>query len=437
MKKSLIAVLMIVIFCFAGVASAATNSFSDVPTSHWAYSAVTKLAKAGIIDGYSNGTFEGNKTITRYEMAQIVANAMTKADKADPEQKALINKLSKEFADELQALGVRVANLENNANNFHYFGIFGNRFDHMKQSGVTDRSAVIVFDTFFKINDNFTLVTQNELHRMYSPTAEQWNNNGNGKTPNGSADWQHFGLQAYADGKFDGLSTKLGRFTYIPAYGITHGDYLEVSGAQVTFGNKIKTTLVAGQDTNYVPQGTYASMNYKAADVVAAVSPVTNVRLSYQRNQSGIGLAPAVAYSGDDNYYNYFEGGFDTKLGKNLSFEAAYIKSSYDDANKGYYAQLKYKNAIPFVANTYDVYVAYHNLESSSIMYNDLRYYPDMKGVRVGFHYTPWNSTLLTVWYDIQKYIDTTTTGLEPSGGTAYAGEKDNFFRAQFDFFFK
>jgi len=435
MKKSIIALLVVGLFCFANVALAA-SPFSDVPTNHWAYNAIGKLAKSGIIDGYGNGLFLGDKTMTRYEMAQIVANAMTKSDKADAEQKALINKLAKEFSDELQSLGVRVANLENNANNFHYFGIFGNRFDHMKKEGVTDRSSVVIFDTFFKVNDQFTFVTQNELHRMYSATTEQWNNNGNGIKPDGSKDWQHFGLQAYVDAKFDGMSAKLGRFTYMPAYGITHGEYLEVSGGLVSFGDKVKTTLVVGQDTNYVPQGTFASMDYKAADVVFAVDPKTNIRLSYQKNQSGKGLAPAVAYAGDDTNYNYFEGGFDTKLGNDWSFETAYIKSSYDSDNKGYYAQLKYKNAIPFVAKTYDIYVTYHDLEKNSIMYNDLRYYQNMKGVRLGFHYAPWNSTLLTVWYDMQKYINK-GTAIQNGSMNVAAGEKDNFFRAQLDFFFK
>lgn len=82
----------------------AANPFSDVPAGHWAYDAVTELADAGIIDGYPNGTFGGNKLMTRYEMAQIVAKAMAKG--------ANVDALAAEFADELESLGVRVANLE-------------------------------------------------------------------------------------------------------------------------------------------------------------------------------------------------------------------------------------------------------------------------------------------------------------------------------------
>ena len=87
----------------------AANPFSDVPAGHWAYDAVNKLAAAGVVDGYPDGTYGGDKLMTRYEMAQIVAKAMAKG--------ANVDKLAAEFADELDSLGVRVANLEKKADN--------------------------------------------------------------------------------------------------------------------------------------------------------------------------------------------------------------------------------------------------------------------------------------------------------------------------------
>lgn len=63
------------------MAAPASDLFQDVPTVHWAYSAVMQLAKDGILTGYSDQSFQGDKTITRYEMAQIVANARTHADR--------------------------------------------------------------------------------------------------------------------------------------------------------------------------------------------------------------------------------------------------------------------------------------------------------------------------------------------------------------------
>jgi hypothetical protein len=116
MKKSLVMVMaLIFLFSSTGPAllAAPNNSFADVPANSWAYGAVSKLAEAGLIIGYDDQSFRGNKMLTRYEMAQIVANAITKEDNANDENKALIEKLAAEFSTELHELGIRVSNVEN------------------------------------------------------------------------------------------------------------------------------------------------------------------------------------------------------------------------------------------------------------------------------------------------------------------------------------
>lgn len=129
MKKTFVVTLAVLfVLSIAGTAFAAANPFVDVPAKHWSYDAVAKLAKAGIIDGYGDGTFRGDKTMTRYEMAQIVAKAMAKSDKADAETKALVDKLAVEFAQELNNLGVRVAKLEKNQPNMKFTGTFDVRY---------------------------------------------------------------------------------------------------------------------------------------------------------------------------------------------------------------------------------------------------------------------------------------------------------------------
>lgn len=59
-------------------AAEGADGFSDVPKDHWAYEALDYLAKEGIIEGCGDGTFRGNRTMTRYEMASIVAKATQK-----------------------------------------------------------------------------------------------------------------------------------------------------------------------------------------------------------------------------------------------------------------------------------------------------------------------------------------------------------------------
>ncbi|MBP1764333.1 MAG: S-layer y domain protein [Firmicutes bacterium] len=129
MKKTLIVTLALVfVLGIAGTAFAATNPFVDVPAKHWAYGSITQLANAGIIDGYGDGTFRGDQLMTRYEMAQIVAKAMAKSDKANAEQKAMIDKLAAEFAAELNNLGVRVTALEKNQPTLKFAGDFRVRY---------------------------------------------------------------------------------------------------------------------------------------------------------------------------------------------------------------------------------------------------------------------------------------------------------------------
>ena len=113
MKKSLIlAFALVFVLGIAGTAFAAANPFVDVPANHWAYKAVQKLYDEGIVKGTGDRHFRGQQTMTRYEMAQIVAQAIAHSDKADKETKAVIDRLQAEFADELNQLGLRVGALE-------------------------------------------------------------------------------------------------------------------------------------------------------------------------------------------------------------------------------------------------------------------------------------------------------------------------------------
>lgn len=106
----------------AGVSALAANPFSDVSTDDWAYQAVSDLSDQGVVEGYPDGTFKGERNITRYELAQIIARLMAKEDQLSAEQRATLDKLAGEYADELSNLGVRVSNLEKKAGNLYWSG---------------------------------------------------------------------------------------------------------------------------------------------------------------------------------------------------------------------------------------------------------------------------------------------------------------------------
>ena len=121
MKAKVLAALAATMAVSATCAFAA-NPFVDVPTDSWAYKSVVELADAGVIQGVDGSYFQGQRNITRYEAAEMVAKAMAHMDKASVEQRALINKLADEYADELNNLGVRVSNLENKVGNIKFTG---------------------------------------------------------------------------------------------------------------------------------------------------------------------------------------------------------------------------------------------------------------------------------------------------------------------------
>ena len=106
----------------AGVSAYAANPFSDVTPSDWAYQAVVDLSDQGVVEGYPDGTFKGERNITRYEMAQIIARMLAKEDQLNAEQRATLDKLAGEYADELANLGVRVSNLEKKVGNIYWSG---------------------------------------------------------------------------------------------------------------------------------------------------------------------------------------------------------------------------------------------------------------------------------------------------------------------------
>ena len=106
----------------AGVSAYAANPFSDVTPNDWAYQAVEDLSEQGVVEGYPDGTFKGERNITRYEMAQIIARMLAKEDQLNAEQRATLDKLAGEYADELANLGVRVSNLEKKVGNIYWSG---------------------------------------------------------------------------------------------------------------------------------------------------------------------------------------------------------------------------------------------------------------------------------------------------------------------------
>ena len=148
MKKLAVLAAVVVMAALAAPAFSMTNPFMDVPMNHWAYDAIGQLAAHGILSGFPDGTYKGQQQTTRYEMASALARSlavvdMTKASKQDVE---MLKRLVVEFKDELEALGVRVdeldervAVLENRLGGWHIHGTLV--LDVMNRSGVDAKDS--------------------------------------------------------------------------------------------------------------------------------------------------------------------------------------------------------------------------------------------------------------------------------------------------------
>ena len=155
----------------AGVSAYAANPFSDVTPDDWAYQAVSDLSVQGVVEGYPDGTFKGERNMTRYELAQIVARLMAKEDQLNAQQQATLDKLAGEYADELANLGVRVSNLEKKVGNISWAGDAKMMYtNNAKKAGTDTYKGRIRLNVKGQVNDA-TYVQGRILTNMYFKDA--------------------------------------------------------------------------------------------------------------------------------------------------------------------------------------------------------------------------------------------------------------------------
>ncbi|MBP2655980.1 MAG: S-layer protein [Firmicutes bacterium] len=420
MNKGLIITLAVMLVLSISC-TAFAGPFADVPRSHWAYDAVNKLAKDGIVDGYNNGTFLGEKAITRYEMAQIVAKAMEKSKKADAEDRALINRLATEFAQELNNLGVRVSALESKVDNVKFSGEVRFRYDKTDTDGIKDSLAnshsYLDLWATAKINDTWVAKAEIESKKNQNG-VEQLTSNGNT-------------TRIFATGPAFGGTLTMGKFNPFSAYGLVIDD--SITGGQFEFGNKLKTRLAYGKlsasslGSSSVVDNPYedvAGSKYGLAELDYALSPVTNVKAAYHRID--VVSSATTSSSNSDDIVTYYEGGFDTKLGSNWGVVATASKSDIDVAgqdNKGYFAQLKYKEAAIAKPGSYDLFYNYRKIPTLAEIDSTWDYAYGVKGNQFGIEYIPMTNSKITAFYLNGNLLDDTNT-------------KYKVYRAQIEFFF-
>ena len=425
MKKTLVSALTTALVVGAASTTfAAANPFSDVPADHWAYDAVSQLAADGVIEGYGDTTFRGNQSITRYEMAQMVAKAMAKTD-VSAADKALIDKLAAEFSDELNNLGVRVSNLERNADMVKWNG----------QARYTYRSLRTEQENGSKDRDN-----SDKLLLRLEPSAEvndHWHVKARLDATTGMSDDKGAGdnhdedkvslKRVYAQGNYKNFQTQLGKFgLYTPEQGLVFDSDNSMSGANVTFGNALKATIYAGRiDVSDQEKGYQlsnrdfddtANMQGITLQYATPASKWSGGAAYYHLNTNDFigltdGLNNGEGYTNgknDEDNANIWSANVGYNFDNTSRLFAAYANNtSADNLDKSWQAIYSYKGAQPENKNTWGAYAAYRYLGTyTSIFGTEDAQVVGAKGWEIGANYTPFHNVLATAKYFNGKGID-------------------------------
>ncbi|WP_440339801.1 S-layer homology domain-containing protein [Megasphaera sp.] len=435
MKKKIVTSLTAMMAVGAACAFAA-NPFVDVPTDSWAYKSVVELADAGIIQGVDGSYFQGERNITRYEAAEMVAKAMAHMDKASVEQRALINKLADEYADELNNLGVRVSALENRVGNVKLSGDARIRFQHQDTS--SEASTGYKKDASWdyrvrvranaKVNDRTTVtygISTDDINFADNGAASD---NGNIFTDDAKVDYNFGG---------DHWNLSVGRTdTYVlggeNAYGFQYGDVFDRAELKYT-------------NDHFAATAGYGK--FKAGDTVedAAVegNGLLGVKTGYGELEGFFGGGRAAG-SAVGVYYNDFNGinGFkaDDLWGAYASLNfgkwnalANYEKINNDVTNdpEVWIGKLTYGSADSDARGSWDAWVEYINSDKGALLggatnsWRDDSVLDNVKSWGVGIDYTLAKNVILTA---------AQTFGTQTKHGNA--ADPDEFTDVEINFLF-
>ena len=392
MKKSLVLAMAMALGVTASAYAA--QPFSDVPAGHWAYDSLAKLAAAGIIDGYGDSTFGGDKLMTRYEMAQITAKAMAKG--------ANVDKLAAEFADELDNLGVRVANLEKKADNVKISGQIRYEYGHRSGDFVHPYNyngvAKAAKDSVAKHRLRSRLYISGRINEDWSYTGRLENNQ---DLSNNAGDEKTYFNQAWVDGKLGGLKVVAGKTDLTLANGNIYDDTAEYIG--LSYGKDVKVNAYYGK-----PITTEYNYNYDEILGISLSGKAGKLSLSagYDVFKNSLGVSSATTcYTKEDEDNAIWNINASYAFDKNVKLNATYLSSNLDQGDiattfndvdtDGYVIGLAYKGANRNKVGSWGAWATYYDQGVGTVVAHtmktgdwDLFATEGYKGYDLGANYT-------------------------------------------------
>ena len=409
MKKSIVLAMALALGVTASAYAA--NPFSDVPAGHWAYDSISKLAAAGVIEGYGDDTFRGDRLMTRYEMAQIVAKAMAKG--------ANVDKLAAEFADELDALGVRVAALEKKSDNVKVTGEVRYHYGHLKLKGVdNDKRSTNGLRTrlYFtgKVNDNWNYVARIQNQQLFHDTDA-----GDGVRNTGE-DGVEMNI-AKLEGRLGGINVVAGRDDDVFADGYIYDG--EHDAIKLSYGSKWYVSGAYGKLTDLNDVGVDVSKNFWSAEIGSNIeNSFINGKVGYLRTK--LGDAGTVDFAGKDNVGILYVGA-DFNLAKDLALNAMYLHSdrnqfvdadnagnaiNYTSKKDGYVFGLGYKGAEASEPGSWGLTARYYHQGKGTYLAHTIDGYTGFasgfKGWSFGGEVTVAKNMVLSATYYDTKALD-------------------------------
>ncbi len=450
MKKSIISALTTALVVGAASTTfAAANPFEDVPADHWAYDAIAQLAADGVIEGYGDGTDRGDQEITRYEMARMVARAMAKG--ANGADKALIDKLAAEFADELNNLGVRVAALEKKVDNVKWTGAVRYRYINQRNDGLRPGAGIrernnaqyitLRLEPEMQINKNWT----GHARIDYNLDMDAARNNGAVRLGD-NGNQEDVGMRverAWVQGDYNNFQVLLGRLPYVSF--VDNGMVIDdnVSGGQITFGNKIQGTITVGRfntDADNAP-GAGAPSNtysYQAIEIYNNREDKITWGIGFHHARNHAQLDNVIGNGSRD--LNIWDIGLGWSFADNFNLNGSYawntsVEESAAFAPRGskraWSVQIDYKGADPSDKGSWGAFVAYRKLGGLAVLaptYDAIG--GGQEGGEIGFDYVPAKNIMATFKYFYGKDMQWTDNNQTNSE------ERATKFFTELNFFF-
>lgn len=444
----------------------------DVPRDHWSYEALDELTKAGIVDGYSDGSFQGGRTMSRYEMAAIVAKAMDNMnDHAELVDVAVLEMLQDEYQtdlklmkNELRDVKIDVAKLKKQAaeQKVKFSGFFRTAW-----IGDSDRNFGDKYANEKDLNRNqlvlqgeATLSPQAKVHFESDLKAQIGRNNSDLKINDENGIFKSI----WMDGTLkNGMNYSIGRRWESLGYNFS------LLGAATTGARAdmpiTKRGLRAGAYYYTMSEYKEADFSFYGPYVKGPVAKNLDIYLAYAKinkgkfdaiNRFDSDYDPDDGIGADQNYGNWVGSkawvvSAATQLDKNWRLTADFAKTnhvdnqrvadadgnaSYSDANKAWIIKLDYKWTNPDVVGSFGGYIKYHHVERNGTIYSGDEYgsiLRNSKGITIATKYVPWKNI---EWELLYQLADCNMDPYADGEADNHRSYKRHYYRTMLDFHF-